>query len=134
MSSILCWCEFASILHYLTGSASEAVGAELGIESLIFNLKYTTMTKEDLILKWQKEMELFKISKPYAPGLTESNMNQIAQDTISLFLNDLKNLNEETVKREHLIGFAQYMRERKIATLFNNNESMVDGYLSQLNE
>ena len=58
------------------------------------------MTKEELISKWQKEMELFDIAKNKAATPFVFTAADTAHDTISSILEDIKNLNEETVKQK----------------------------------
>lgn len=56
------------------------------------------MNKSELIDKWQKEMDLYYVAKNQAPGLITSTVAECLHETISYFIEDIKNLNGELVK------------------------------------
>jgi hypothetical protein len=82
------------------------------------------MDKSELIKKWEEEIANYESMKKYSSpinweqGVITGNLMAILD-----CLNDVKQLNEESVKRSELIDFYNYFLSHKIS------ETIVDDYL-----
>lgn len=91
------------------------------------------MNKEELIIKWKEEIA--SQSKIYGDHNVQNflrNQSLGAMTAISLMIEDIKRLNEDTVKRSELIDFvAWFLKHPCNYNTENLAESIVDSYLKK---
>lgn len=93
------------------------------------------MTKQEIINKLKLEFEFHKNESNicWSEGFTHLSANHVGRAIqIRDIIEDLKQLNEATVKRSELIDFLNYQKKLGIVSLFDD-DILVESYLKSIN-